>query len=397
MSSRESLPRIIQLANTISASAAMVHEALATRNISFPSFDEDASYSIPLEVSKDHDAVLDATAELHDLLLEPLNLIHRHCGHNNPVCMLAITTFDIASMVPSNGKISFGDISKQTPMTEEVTTRLLRHAMTMRIFQEPDPGMVAHTAASKMVEALEKWPGSQEPSETGYSLNNHLNTLYEVFGKDSKRAGRWERGMQVFGQRPQFGPSYTTDYYDWASLGQAQVVFFGPGNEHISLALAKQFSDLNIVIQTLPQIVENSTVPEELQAKVTFMSHDLFNQQPVKGADVYFLRWCLHNWSNKYCTLMLQALVPALKNKARLIIQETIMPEPGTVALWKEKNTRATDINMAAAFNGQERTESELESLIKQVDSRFNLCRVIEPPGSALGMLEFVWMDQPSE
>lgn len=130
--------------------------------------------------------------------------------HNNPVCMLAITTFDIASMVPSNGKISFGEIAERTPMTEEMTTRLLRHAMTMRIFREPEPGMVAHTAASKvltnqganawlqsgteemwpaatkagscppslrvvivaklcecqMVDALKRWPGSQEPNET---------------------------------------------------------------------------------------------------------------------------------------------------------------------------------------------------------------------------------------
>lgn len=65
--------------------------------------------------------------------------------------MLAITTFKIASMVPRNGKISFGDIAKQTPMTEDMTTRLLRHAMTMRIFREPEPGMVAHTAASKVL------------------------------------------------------------------------------------------------------------------------------------------------------------------------------------------------------------------------------------------------------
>lgn len=65
--------------------------------------------------------------------------------------MLAITTFNIASMVPGEGMISFGEIAKQTPMTEEVTTRLLRHAMTMRIFKEPQPGMVAHTSASKVL------------------------------------------------------------------------------------------------------------------------------------------------------------------------------------------------------------------------------------------------------
>ncbi len=71
--------------------------------------------------------------------------------HNNPLCMQAITEFKIANMVPPHGRVSFGDIAKQTPMTEQMTARLLRHAMTMRFFCEPVPGMVAHTTASKLL------------------------------------------------------------------------------------------------------------------------------------------------------------------------------------------------------------------------------------------------------
>ena len=147
--------------------------------------------------------------------------------------------------------------------------------------------------------------------------------------------------MHVFSRRPQFYPKYTADYYDWASLGHAQVVFFGGGNEHIAMVLAKQFRNLSVVIQTLPQVVGKLEIPERLRGGVQSMAHDLFRPQPVKDADVYFLRWCLHNWSDKYCILILEALVPALKKGARVIIQETIMPEPGTVALWKERNTRS--------------------------------------------------------
>lgn len=47
--------------------------------------------------------------------------------------------------------MSFGDIAKQTPLTEQMVTRLLRHAMTMRIFRESRPGYVAHTKASKIL------------------------------------------------------------------------------------------------------------------------------------------------------------------------------------------------------------------------------------------------------
>lgn len=52
---------------------------------------------------------------------------------------------------------------------------------------------------------------------------------------------------------------------------------------------------------------------------------------------------------------------------------------------------RATDLNMAAAFNSKERTLAEFKSLFESADPSFVLRKVIEPAGSALGMVEFVW------
>lgn len=146
--------------------------------------------------------------------------------------------------------------------------------------------------------------------------------------------------MQVFTDRPQFNLSYVTDSYDWASLGDAQVVDVGGSSGHVSLALAKKFNNLSMTVQDMEKVVEHATVPEEFQGRVKFMAHDILAQQPVRGADVYYLRWILHNWSDKYCMVILRALVPALKRGAKVIINETLMPEPGAVALWKEKNLR---------------------------------------------------------
>jgi hypothetical protein len=67
--------------------------------------------------------------------------------------------------------VSFAEIAKQTPLTEQMVARLLRHAITQRIFREPEPGMVAHTQASKIladpvirdwlrVGTEEMWPAS---------------------------------------------------------------------------------------------------------------------------------------------------------------------------------------------------------------------------------------------
>ncbi|KAI0410565.1 S-adenosyl-L-methionine-dependent methyltransferase [Xylaria grammica] len=326
------------LANAISASIINIQRVLSAKGISSPSLGEDALLNLPLEVARDYDIVLDATAELYDLLLELLNLIHRHGGHNNLVSLGAIAEFKIADTVPPNGCMSFREIADQTPLTEQMTTRLLRHAITMRVFREPEPGMVAHTAASKVlshsaasdwlqsgaremwpaatktIEALKKRPALQEPNETrrvqGYSLSNERGeTLYDIFAKDAERATRWERGMAIFSQRSQFDLS--------------------------------EFGKLSLTTQDLVK-VDGVTIPERLRNRVQLTTHDLFSTRSCKGADVYSLRW-------------------------------------------KEKNIRATDINMAAAFDAQERTVAELKALFQDADLAFTLWTLIEPAGSAWG------------
>ncbi|CAN8104537.1 unnamed protein product [Discula destructiva] len=425
MVSHESLPRIVQLANVISASTTKIQEVLTAKNLPSPSFDEDYHFELHPEAAEAHDAVLDATAELHDLLSDPHYHLYRHAGHNNLVCLRAIAEFRIADMVPPNDSISYSDIAKRTPMTEALTTRLLRHAMTMRIFCEKsdEPGMVAHTAVSKLlhttandyllgiaenswpaaaktVDALEKWPRSEEPNETGYCLaKDTMTSMYDVFYESPESVTRWAEGMRAYAARPQFGVSWLANYFDWASLGQAQVVDVGGAQGHISIGLAKLFPHLTFIVQDLEKMIQAAKAPEEdleLRQRVRFMAHDFFGPQPVKDAEVYLIRMVFHNWSNKYCLRILHGLVPALKFGAKIIIQDNFMPEPGTVAQWKEKRLRANDINMTSLFNAQERTVAEMKSLLQQADSRFSLRNAITPTGSGLTMLEVVWESSAS-
>ncbi|TRX91994.1 hypothetical protein FHL15_007091 [Xylaria flabelliformis] len=416
MALEKSVSRLVCLAKTISTSVSKIEEALSAEGISSPSFNEDSLFKLPPTITIDRDAVLDATAELHDLLLEPLSLINTHGGHNNSICLQAIAEFNIADMVPPNGRTTFSEIAKQTSMSEDMTARILRHAMTMRIFHEPVPGFVAHTAASKalyqsannvwlsvitkemwpaatkMVEALVKWPNSQEANQTGYSLSKGSEeTIYAITAKDADTAARWARGMAVMAQRPQLQLSHVINNYDWKSLGEAQVVDVGGAHGHVAIALAREFSNLSLVVQDMEKVIEKCTTPDDLRSRMSFMAHDFFTPEPIRGAEVYFFRLVFHNWSDKYCDMIIRGLVPALKPGARVIIQDMVMPEPGKIALWKEKELRATDLTVASVFNSKERTVADFKALFEEVDFSFVLGSVIQPEGSALGMLEFVW------
>lgn len=107
------------------------------------------------------------------------------------------------------------------------------------------------------------------------------------------------------------------------------------------MALAERFEGLSIVVQDMEKVVEGADeqVPATLKDRVSFAAHDLFAPQDLK-ANVFYLRWILHNWSDKYCVRILRSLIPALRPDTRILIQDGIMPEPGTVARWKEKDLR---------------------------------------------------------
>ncbi|KAJ2981742.1 hypothetical protein NUW58_g6609 [Xylaria curta] len=381
------LSQIERLAATISESATKLHRISAEKGVPLPSFEENAVFSIPSEALDAQDAILDATAELHDLLLDPMILIREHGGHNNSACLQAIARFNIAAMVPSEGRVGFNDIARQTGLSEDMVSRFLRHAMTMRVFCEPEPGM--------MLDALQRWPNSSEPSETGFSMaSNSSASIYEVLASDAERAARFSNAMKAFSTTSVFYITHLTDNYDWASLGKVEVVDVGGAQGHVALELAKRFENLDIPVQDIYEVVRHAEnqLPGEFKNQTRFLAHDLFAPQTL-SADVFIFRWVLHNWSDEHCLRILRAQIPSLKPNARIVIQDGCLPAPGTIAHWQEKYIRSDDLTMASVFNPRERTADAWRELLLAADHRFMMNSVTRPRGSALAIMEVIWKE----
>ncbi|CRG83980.1 O-methyltransferase 7 [Talaromyces islandicus] len=438
MASSNNTSRLVELAGIISSAVDKIQGALSEKGLPQPSFDEDSNYVLPAEahVVEAQGQVLDAAGELYDLLLDPFTLLFRHGGvgdalfpmlndlnghlHNNMVCQQAITRFRMADQVPPGGQRSFADIAKSIKVDEQSVTRLLRYAMTMRIFCEPTPGMVAHTNISKllrtphvhdwmtvateeiwpastkasMLDAMQKWPGSQEPNETGFTISNNTTvSIYDTMAANPQRAERFGGAMVAFASSPSVDIAHLVNYYNWASLGDAaQVVDIGGGTGAVAKQLAEQYSGLHVLVQDIAPVVDDAkaNVPAYLKERVRFMTHDMFAPQTIT-ADVYVLRWVLHNWADKYAIMILRALVPALRCGVKILLNEMCMPDPGAVALSREKDLRAMDLDMAAVFNSHERSAGQWRSLLAEADPRFELRNVIQPPGSILAIIEVGW------
>lgn len=63
-----------------------------------------------------------------------------------------------------------------------------------------------------------------------------------------------------------------------------------------------------------------------LASRIVFAEHDFFKRQPT-SADIFVFRHILHDWSDADCLRILRALVPTLKDGAKVLISEAVVPE----------------------------------------------------------------------
>ncbi|KAL9938006.1 hypothetical protein V8E36_003551 [Tilletia maclaganii] len=228
--------------------------------------------------------------------------------------------------------------------------------------------------------------------------------------EDGKPREQLERfGLAMLGAGRVVVPGTLADF-PWAELGKAKVVDIGGGVGAMCMALASIFPDLSFVLQDRPEVVEHgkqiwsSQYPQFVeQNRIEFMPHNFFEPEPVLDADVYWMRYIMHDWSDSFCIDILKNIKPALDGRpdARLLIADQIMvtahgsdllpadsraPEPlpanfGAPARFSHER----DINMCALLNGIERTPAEFEELVKAAGlkvTRFWLCR------SVIGLVE---------
>ena len=70
--------RILELSRLISSSTQKIHDILIAANLPLPSFETDATLTLPTELDSARDTLLDATSELHDLLFGFQNILSQY-------------------------------------------------------------------------------------------------------------------------------------------------------------------------------------------------------------------------------------------------------------------------------------------------------------------------------
>ncbi|KAM3074300.1 hypothetical protein ACMFMF_006316 [Clarireedia jacksonii] len=322
------------------------------------SFDEDTMDNLPPEMEEIRNNLIDTAHTIKYLALGPRGILSDILfSYVDEIALRAIYRYKLAQAVPLSGSATFAEIAQASGLREDLVERFLRQAMCSHIFTEDVPGHVRHTATSqllasnpdahdavgmmtcdlspagmKTLDALEKYPNSGENNETGWALHAEPGiSPFDFMAKNPERARRFGAGMRYFSSGQHWDLGLLARGYPWAALDRPGAVFVDVGGGHgtVSQYLARETKYLEFVVQDLPGTVEagRKVLPRDLESRVRFFEHDFFTEQPVRGADVYFFRWILHNWSDGYCRRILRALRPALKKGARVLVYEYVLAE----------------------------------------------------------------------
>ncbi|KAH7094397.1 S-adenosyl-L-methionine-dependent methyltransferase [Paraphoma chrysanthemicola] len=362
-----------------------------------------------------------------------VDLSFQHCA---TATLQLIVKYRLHHAVPLQGSVTYADVAdavaasgKSSGVPTTLVERLLQHAMSFGLFTPASHGQVAHNDASRLLatdpdleawlylctniaypagaqlpKAIETYGASSEPNETAYSVSiGQRLSQFEHLKSSPEGSEMFARAMKGISAGGAYDVAHVIDGgYPWHELKEGTlVVDVGGGPGHVSLALARKYPKLRFEIQDLAETVEfgSRNCPEELKDRVSFRVHDFFKPQPDHHATddrpvVFFARFILHDWSDKYAGQIVAAMAQGMRSQDRLILNEVVIPAPGKAGLAAQRIERKChdrDLLMLMNLNGRERTLSAFEGLFGAASPRLRVGGVHQPTtGGELSLIEAV-------
>ncbi|KAB2572131.1 O-methyltransferase afvC [Lasiodiplodia theobromae] len=261
--------------------------------------------------------------------------------------------------IPSAGSITYAELATKISADASLIRRLCWPLVASELLAQPAADAIAHTAASRC-----------------FTNDNPQGAYFKIFYDTiTPSAVAWPRWAASHGRTPPVEPSdnpFTWGHgapaksywelasgamqvdmntsmqsldtllpvngaYPFALIAEragdvapdaALVVDVGGGRGQAIERMREECPGIpaeRCVLQDTAEVIAD--VGEGLEG-VRRMVVDYFEEQPVKGALVYFLRRILHDWSDKYCVRILERLRDAMAEYSRILIMDQILDDP---------------------------------------------------------------------
>ena len=315
----------------------------------------------------------------------------------------ALMSMGVFEAIPPKGSVSVSDLAKECKAEEELIIRLMRQLTSVGMIKEPSLRSYAHTPQTLFLSKHAGFTGKyffevsndemgtcisnlhrylavhgnkdiQTYTDTPHSWTNGTPDLnfWQVLGSVPGRMESFGRGLSLFDAlHPVLGIfPFEQALAAGNSAERVLAVDIGGGRGGAMLDLRKGCPGLHgrLVVQDMKQQLD-SVADADLPG-VEKMEHDFFTPQPVKDAQVYYIRRVFHDWQDEEACKILRAVVPAMARDSRILISDMALPEPvgagDAGAIWLDL--------MMMTIGGKERTRRDWETLIESAGLK--LCKI---------------------
>ena len=222
-------------------------------------------------------------------------------------------------------------------------------------------------------------------------------SFWQVLSSDESgaRLQRFSRGLGLFAAMHPVVAIFP--FAEALALGNSAdrplIVDIGGGRGAAMLELKAACPSLKgeVVLQDRAAVLDD--IPAKELPGVTKMAYDFFTEQPVKNAQVYYIRRVMHDWQDEDAARIMKNCVPAMGKDSRVLISDFCLPEPvgfeTAGAIWMDL--------MMLTIGGKERTATDWEILADL--SGLRLVKIWQEPEKfgPLCVVEYALKDEEPE
>ncbi|KAH7903185.1 S-adenosyl-L-methionine-dependent methyltransferase [Hygrophoropsis aurantiaca] len=165
-------------------------------------------------------------------------------------------------------------------------------------------------------------------------------SFFDLLKSDDSMFESYHRGMIGVGSI--MGSLSVLEHFPWDNY--SSVCDVGGGIGTFSFPLAKRYPHLKVTCHDLPEVIlqGQAALSKEYPGvnNVQLIPFNFFEQTPLKGQDVYYLRHVIHDWHDEEATLILRNVRKSMPPHSRLLIQDYVVQSSASLS---NGNVIATD------------------------------------------------------
>lgn len=212
-------------------------------------------------------------------------------------------------------------------------------------------------------------PGEKGPFDFAFGV-----PFYEYIAQRPKLKHDFDLAMSARrdGLLPQWFHIYPvmdelkTQSSDTAARSKRVIVDVAGNKGYDLITFAAEYPDFEgtMILEDLPSTFASLSDSERSQimaAGIKMQEYNFFTPQPVKGANIYFIRDVLHDWPDKPAQQLLSQTAEAMEpGRSRLLIEDHVVEVKDV-----HYTPAAADILLMLILNGIERTLEQWKVLLK--------------------------------